>query len=137
VGLVTLFSDPMVDVLSAVGTRTGIPVFYISFVLSPLVSNASELISSIQFAGERARTPTRGEGGGAMATCWQAPCPHTVPPGRAGKKTAKSITLTYSQLLGEARRAGGRGRGLLAPGECCLPPASRCHPGPTLQVPPA
>jgi len=111
VGLVTLFSDPMVDVLSAVGTRTGIPVFYISFILSPLVSNASELISSIQFAGERPRC------GASCVSCIQFSLrvsgpvcrgTETAPPWTAivcaGKKTAKSITLTYSQLLGEWRR---------------------------------
>jgi len=50
VGLVTLFSDPMVDVLAALGGRLGVKSFYVSFVISPLVSNASELISSIIFA---------------------------------------------------------------------------------------
>ena len=29
--LVVLFSDPMTDVLSEIGTRTGIPAFYVSF----------------------------------------------------------------------------------------------------------
>jgi hypothetical protein len=66
-GLVTLFSDPLCDVLSNVGTQTGIPAFYISFVLTPLVSNASELISSLMFAQ---------------------------------KKSANSITITFSQLVG-------------------------------------
>ncbi|KAE9059643.1 hypothetical protein PF010_g30536, partial [Phytophthora fragariae] len=44
--LVLLFSDPMVDVLSEVGARTGIPAFYVSFVVAPLASNASELIAA-------------------------------------------------------------------------------------------
>jgi Ca2+/Na+ antiporter len=48
--LVLLFSDPMVDVLSNVGTRTGIPAFYISFIVAPLASNASELIASYNYA---------------------------------------------------------------------------------------
>ena len=38
-GLVLVFSDPMVDVLSEIGVRTDVPAFYISFVLAPLASN--------------------------------------------------------------------------------------------------
>lgn len=41
------------QVLSEVGDRTGIPSFYISFVLSPLVSNASELIASYNYAQKK------------------------------------------------------------------------------------
>merc|ERR1711916_426743 len=48
--LVLLFSDPMVDVLSEFGARTHIPAFYISFVLAPLASNASELIAAYNYA---------------------------------------------------------------------------------------
>jgi Ca2+/Na+ antiporter len=48
--LVVLFSDPMCDVLSEVGTRTGIPAFYVSFVLAPLASNAAELLASYNYA---------------------------------------------------------------------------------------
>lgn len=53
VGVVTLFSDPMVDVLSEFGARIHVPPFYISFIVTPLVSNASELIASILFASKR------------------------------------------------------------------------------------
>ncbi|TYZ62991.1 hypothetical protein PybrP1_007663 [[Pythium] brassicae (nom. inval.)] len=48
--LVLIFSDPMVDVLSEVGARTGVPAFYVSFVIAPLASNASELIASYNYA---------------------------------------------------------------------------------------
>eukprot|EP00995_Heteronema_vittatum_P011829 NODE_758_length_1190_cov_105.989483_g540_i0.p1 GENE.NODE_758_length_1190_cov_105.989483_g540_i0~~NODE_758_length_1190_cov_105.989483_g540_i0.p1 ORF type:complete len:375 (+),score=115.10 NODE_758_length_1190_cov_105.989483_g540_i0:38-1162(+) len=48
--VVLLFSDPMVDVLSNIGDRIGIAPFYISFVLAPLASNASELIASYNYA---------------------------------------------------------------------------------------
>lgn len=41
---VLLFSDPMVDVLSELGAVLGIAPFYVSFVLAPLASNASELL---------------------------------------------------------------------------------------------
>jgi len=47
VGVVTLFSDPMCGVLSEIGKRVGIKPFYVSFVIAPFVSNASELISSL------------------------------------------------------------------------------------------
>ncbi|CBN73858.1 Putative sodium calcium exchanger [Ectocarpus siliculosus] len=48
--LVLIFSDPMVDVLGVLGDRTGISSFYISFVLAPLASNASELIAAFNYS---------------------------------------------------------------------------------------
>jgi len=51
--LVAFFSDPMVDVLSELGTFLGIPPFYISFVITPFCSNASELIAAIIFASKK------------------------------------------------------------------------------------
>jgi len=48
--LVLIFSDPMVDVLSGFGTHTGISAFYISFVLAPMASNASELVAAYSYA---------------------------------------------------------------------------------------
>jgi Ca2+/Na+ antiporter len=51
--LVLIFSDPMVDVLSEIGVRTDISSFYISFVLAPLASNASELLASYNYAKKR------------------------------------------------------------------------------------
>lgn len=51
--LVLLISDPMVDVLSSIGDRTGVPNFYVSFLLAPLASNASEMIASYQYAQKR------------------------------------------------------------------------------------
>ena len=67
--VVTVFSDPMVDVLTVLGKRIGVQPFYVSFIVTPIVSNASELISSLIFAMRR---------------------------------TKKTITLTYSQLMGAA-----------------------------------
>lgn len=67
--LVTLFSDPAVSVLGEVSTRLNIDSFYVSFILCPLASNASELVSSIMFAA---------------------------------RKSQKSITMTFSALLGAA-----------------------------------
>jgi Ca2+/H+ antiporter len=51
--LVVLFSDPMVDVLNELGTRTNIPQFYVAFVLAPLASNASEVIASYNYAQKK------------------------------------------------------------------------------------
>ncbi|KAI0566522.1 Sodium/calcium exchanger protein [Gracilaria domingensis] len=53
--LVLIFSDPMVGVMSEVGQRIGIPAFYISFVLAPLASNASELIAAYSYASKKTR----------------------------------------------------------------------------------
>ena len=47
--MVLLFSDPMVDVFSAFGDRMNISAFYVSFVLAPLASNASELIAAYNY----------------------------------------------------------------------------------------
>merc|ERR1719159_397193 len=51
--LVLVFSNPMVDVLSEIGKKTGIPAFYVSFILAPLASNASELVSSMTLASRK------------------------------------------------------------------------------------
>lgn len=53
--LVVLFADPMVDVMHEVAVRTGIPAFYVSFVLAPLASNASEVIASLFYAAKKTR----------------------------------------------------------------------------------
>jgi len=53
--MVIIFSDPMVDVLSDWGRRLDISPFYISFVLAPLASNASELVSAYQYAQKKSQ----------------------------------------------------------------------------------
>ena len=53
--LILIFSDPMVEVMSNVGERVGIPSFYVAFVLAPLASNASELIASLSYAAKKTR----------------------------------------------------------------------------------
>merc|ERR1711871_1006427 len=45
----------MVDVLSALGHFIHIKPFYISFVLAPLASNASELVASMNYASKRTK----------------------------------------------------------------------------------
>ena len=52
-GLVVVFSDPMVDVISNFGKTIKVSAFYISFVVTPLASNASEVISALIFAKKR------------------------------------------------------------------------------------
>lgn len=67
--MVLIFSDPMVNVMSDFGERIGVEPFYISFVLAPLASNASELLAAYSYAL---------------------------------KKTRKTITISFSTLLGAA-----------------------------------
>jgi len=59
--LVIIFSDPMVDVFSALGKVCHIDSFYIAFVLGPLASNASELVAAINYSKKKTiRTATIG-----------------------------------------------------------------------------
>eukprot|EP00033_Pygsuia_biforma_P003948 GCRY01004324.1.p1 GENE.GCRY01004324.1~~GCRY01004324.1.p1 ORF type:complete len:484 (+),score=131.65 GCRY01004324.1:156-1607(+) len=51
--LVVGFSDPMVDAITACGKYAHISPFYLSFIVTPLASNASELIASLQFAAKK------------------------------------------------------------------------------------
>lgn len=53
--LVLFFSDPMVDVLQVTADRIGVPAFYVSFILAPLASNASEVIASQYYAQKKTR----------------------------------------------------------------------------------
>ena len=43
----------MVEAISAFAGTTGIPAFYVSFVVTPLASNASEVIASLRFATKK------------------------------------------------------------------------------------
>jgi Ca2+/H+ antiporter len=53
VGVVSFFSDPMVDVIGAFGKSINIDAFYISFVVTPIASNASEVIAGLIFAAKK------------------------------------------------------------------------------------
>jgi len=66
---VLVFSDPMVDVLQEIAVRVHVSAFYVSFVIAPLASNASEVLASTYYAG---------------------------------KKTTKTITVSFATLLGAA-----------------------------------
>merc|ERR1712007_226512 len=51
--LVLLFADPMVDIMNEMGKRVHLSAFYISFVLAPIASNASELVAAYNYAQKR------------------------------------------------------------------------------------
>lgn len=51
--LVIVFSDPMVDLLGEIGKRLAVSPFYISFVVAPFASNASELVAARNYAAKR------------------------------------------------------------------------------------
>lgn len=53
--LVVIFSDPMTDVLGDIGRRSGVSAFYVSFVLAPIASNASELLASYNYSSKKTR----------------------------------------------------------------------------------
>eukprot|EP00802_Teleaulax_amphioxeia_P006748 Tamp_06753.p1 GENE.Tamp_06753~~Tamp_06753.p1 ORF type:complete len:742 (+),score=146.07 Tamp_06753:3-2228(+) len=51
--LVAVFADPMVDAVGNFGKATGIPAFFVAFVVTPFASNASEVVSSFIFAAKK------------------------------------------------------------------------------------
>jgi len=51
--LVVIFSDPMVDVMQQIAERANLPPFYVSFILAPLASNASEVLASQYYAKKK------------------------------------------------------------------------------------
>lgn len=53
VALCAIFSDPLVEALSNLSKATGVAPFFVGFVLTPLASNASELVSSLKFAARK------------------------------------------------------------------------------------
>jgi len=54
--VVCLFSDPMCDLLGTMGAKADIPAFYISFLIAPLASNASELVSAMKLASKKTQS---------------------------------------------------------------------------------
>merc|ERR1719428_407965 len=51
--LVLMFSDPMTDMLGLIGDKLNVSKFYVSFLLAPLASNASELVSAMKLASKK------------------------------------------------------------------------------------
>jgi len=54
--VVLFVSDPFVDVLNVWGKRLSIPAFYVSFVVAPFASNASELLSAYTYAAKKTKS---------------------------------------------------------------------------------
>mmetsp|Transcript_9709 Transcript_9709/g.23879 ORF Transcript_9709/g.23879 Transcript_9709/m.23879 type:complete len:821 (-) Transcript_9709:107-2569(-) len=50
--LVAIFSDPMVDMIDEFSYRLNINAFYVSFIVTPLVSNASEVFTAAKLASK-------------------------------------------------------------------------------------
>ena len=51
--LILIFSDPTVTILSDIGRRINVPGFYISFIVTPLISNSSEILASARYARKK------------------------------------------------------------------------------------
>ena len=51
--LVIIFSDPMVDTIDAFSNTINVSSFYVSFVITPLASNSSEIYSALVFAQKK------------------------------------------------------------------------------------
>merc|ERR1712007_164180 len=54
-GVVLLFTDPMCDMLTCIGHKLGINPFYVSFLVAPLASNASELLAAMRMASKKTK----------------------------------------------------------------------------------
>merc|ERR1712125_215209 len=53
--IVLAVSDPFVDVLNRWGEILNVPAFYVSFVVAPFASNASELLAAYSYAQKKTR----------------------------------------------------------------------------------
>merc|ERR1712007_133297 len=51
--LVVVFSDPAVDLLARLGQILDVSSFYVSFLLAPMASNASELVAAANYAAKK------------------------------------------------------------------------------------
>merc|ERR1712048_481214 len=54
--IVLAVSDPFVDVLNRWGGILNVPAFYVSFVVAPFASNASELLAAYTYAAKKTKT---------------------------------------------------------------------------------
>jgi len=104
-GLVLVFSDPMVDVLSELGNRINVTPFYVSFVLAPLASNASELLASYNYALKKTSKSitislTALEGAGSMNNtfCLGIFMVLIYTQGLAWEFTAETIAILFAQF---------------------------------------
>jgi Ca2+/Na+ antiporter len=51
--IVVIFSDPMVAVINNFAISITVPAFYVSFIITPIASNASEIYSAIAFSSKK------------------------------------------------------------------------------------
>jgi len=54
--LVAVFTDPMVDMIDELSNRLNINAFYVSFIVTPVASNASEVVCSARMASRLTNT---------------------------------------------------------------------------------
>lgn len=104
--LVVLFSDPMVDVMGAIATRANLPPFYVSFILAPVASNASEILASMYYASKKTRKSmtvslTTLEGAAAVNNtfCLSIFMGLIFFRGLAWQYSAETVTIILTQLL--------------------------------------
>mmetsp|Transcript_118419 Transcript_118419/g.209301 ORF Transcript_118419/g.209301 Transcript_118419/m.209301 type:complete len:646 (-) Transcript_118419:69-2006(-) len=104
--LVLLFTDPMVDVLSKIGKVVHISPFFISFVLAPIASNASELFAAARLASKKtSKTITIGfqtlEGAACMNNtfCLAIFYALIIKQGLAWKFTAETGVIVLVQII--------------------------------------
>lgn len=53
--IVSVFSDPVVECMEALGDCLGIDPFYVAFFLAPIASNAEELVVTYNYAQKKTR----------------------------------------------------------------------------------
>eukprot|EP01083_Nonionella_stella_P277709 944179_1 len=53
--LCCIFGDPMVSVIGTFSTTIGISSFFVSFIVTPIASNAAEIYSSLLFAKKKTK----------------------------------------------------------------------------------
>jgi Ca2+/H+ antiporter len=104
--LVVVFSDPMVDVLGAIATRANVSPFYVSFVLAPLASNASEILASMYYASKKTRktitvslTTLEGAASVNNTFCLSIFMGLIFFRGLAWQYTAETLTIILTQVL--------------------------------------
>jgi len=68
--LVLIFSDPMVAILGNLASKIGVGAFYVSFVITPIASNAAEIVSALYFA----KSKTEAKVSMAHASLYGAAC---------------------------------------------------------------
>jgi len=56
--IVSFFSDPMVGVIADFSTQVSIKPFFVSFLITPYCSNASEMIAALMFASKKRKENT-------------------------------------------------------------------------------